>query len=141
NHGSVARAFIAPSVGELMARLTSGGNRRYALTVIANAGPDTLDVVERSTPAGGASPAVHPLPLAWPAQVYSVGHVAIPFPPDDSLYGGTPDAGQGGGIHLGVVAPRGEKGALTVSPGDFLRISWNPFFPYVEERVRRWIGR
>ena len=57
------------------------------------------------------------------------------------LYGGMPDAGQGGGIHLGVVAPRGEKGVLTVSPGDFLRISWNPFFPYVEERVRRWIAR
>jgi alpha-beta hydrolase superfamily lysophospholipase len=140
NHGSAARAFIAPSVGELMARLTAGGNRRYALTVIANAGPDTLDVVERSTPAGGASPAVHPLALAWPAQVYSVGHVAIPFPADDSLYGGAPDAGQGGRIHLGVVAPRGENGVLTVSPGNFLRISWNPFFPYVEERVRRWIA-
>jgi len=142
NHGSLARAFIDPSVGELMTRLTSGGNRRYALTVIANAGPDTLDVVERTTPAGSASPAVRPLTLAWPAQVYSVGHVAIPFPADDPLYGGTPDPGQGGGpIHLGVVAPRGENGVLTVSPGAFLRISWNPFFPYLEERVRRWVAR
>jgi pimeloyl-ACP methyl ester carboxylesterase len=141
NHGSAARAFIAPSVGALMARLSAGGNRRYTLTVIANAGDESLDVVERSTPAGGASPAVRPLPLAWPPQVYSVGHVAIPFPADDSLYGGAPDTTQGGVLHLGIVAPRGEKGVLTVSPGDFLRISWNPFFPYVEERMRRWIAR
>ncbi|HEY7114717.1 MAG TPA: alpha/beta fold hydrolase [Thermoanaerobaculia bacterium] len=140
NHGSVARPFLSPSVGELLTRLTSGGRRRYTLTVISNAAPDSLGVSESSTPAGADAAAVRPLPLAWPAQVYSVGHVAIPFPTDDSLYGGEPDAAQGGKVHLGVVAPRGEKGVLTVSPGDFLRISWNPFFPYVEERVRRFIA-
>jgi hypothetical protein len=66
--------------------------------------------------------------------------VAVPFPSDDTLYGGEADPAQGDGIHLGVLAPRGERSVLTVSPGDFLRITWNPFFPYIEERVRGWIG-
>jgi hypothetical protein len=65
--------------------------------------------------------------------------VAIPFPTADPLYGGEPDLSIPG-VHLGTLAPRGEKGVLTVSPGDFLRISWNPFFPYVEERLRAWAG-
>jgi hypothetical protein len=66
--------------------------------------------------------------------------VAVPFPSDDTLYGGEADPAQSDGIHLGVLAPRGERSVLTVSPGDFLRITWNPFFPYIEERVRGWIG-
>ena len=95
--------------------------------------------MERSTPAGQTSPKETPLGLAWPRGVFSVGHVAIPFSPEDSLYGGEPDPAIRA-IRLGVLAPRGERGALTVSPGDFLRISWNPFFPYVEARLRAWIA-
>ena len=140
NNSSVARPFLSPSPGELLKRLEAGGRRRYTLTVIGNVGPETLEAVERSTPAGSETAAVRPLSLSWPPQVYSLGHVAVPFPTDDSLYGGEPDERQGGGIHLGVLAPRGEKGVLTVSPGDFLRISWNPFFPYLEDRVRQWVG-
>ncbi len=140
NHAAVARTFLGDSSDALLSRLEAGGPRRYTLTVIANAGPDALEIVERSTPAGAAAPVSRPLGLAWPPQVYSLSHVAIPFPTDDSLYGGEPDRRQGGGIHLGIFAPRGERGVLTTSPGDFLRISWNPFFPYVAERVERWIG-
>ena len=140
NNSSVARPFLSPSPGELLKRLEAGGRRRYTLTVIGNVGPETLEAAERSTPAGSETAAVRPLSLFWPPQVYSLGHVAVPFPTDDSLYGGEPDERQGGGIHLGVFAPRGEKGVLTASPGDFLRISWNPFFPYLEDRVRQWVG-
>ena len=140
NRGANARPFLDPGEEALLSRLTSGGGRRYALTVLANAGPDSLAIVERSTPAGADAPAVRPLPFAWPPQVYSLSHVGVPFPADDSLYGGEPDSRQGGDLHLGTLAPRGERGVLTVSPGDFLRITWNPFFPYVEERVRRWIA-
>ncbi|MGH9369083.1 MAG: alpha/beta hydrolase [Thermoanaerobaculia bacterium] len=140
NRGAAVRPFLRPSEEELLVKLAAPGRRRYTLTVIANAGPDTSQVAERRTAAGAEAPALRPLPLAWPAQVFSLSHVAVPFPADDALYGGEPDPRQGGGIRLGVLAPRGERGVLTVSPGDFLRISWNPFFPYVEERVRGWIA-
>jgi len=132
--------FVQPQDAALLTRLDPNTRKHYALTVLTNANAETADVVERSTPAGEMTPRERPLGLTWPDQVFSVGHVAVPFRADDSLYGGDPDRSVKG-IHLGVLAPRGERGVLTVSQGDFLRISWNPFFPYVEERLRAWAGK
>lgn len=140
NRIASARPFIKPEDSSFLARVVPLARRRYTLTVVTNASPDTLEVVARTTPAGSDTPAERPLSLAWPAQVFSLGHVAVPFPTEDPLYGGEPDPRLGGGIRLGTFAPRGERGVLTVSQGDFLRISWNPFFPYLEERVRGWIA-
>jgi hypothetical protein len=140
NRSAVARPFLQPASEQLLKRLTAPRRRRYTLTVIANEGTETPEVAERRIAAGSETLATRSLRLSWPKEVYSLSHVAVPFPSDDTLYGGEPDPAQGGGIHLGTLAPRGERSVLTVSPGDFLRITWNPFFPYVEERVRGWIG-
>jgi alpha-beta hydrolase superfamily lysophospholipase len=137
NRSAKVMPFVQAADAALLARLDPPGKRRYVFTVITNASPETSDVVERSTPAGDVAARERPLGLAWPAQVFSVGHVAVPFPTSDALYGGDPDLSVKG-IHLGTLAPRGERGVLTVSPGDFLRISWNPFFPYIEQRLRAW---
>ena len=139
NRGAKVLPFLRDADAALLAKLDPPGKRRYTFTVISNAGPETSEVVERSVPAGDEAARERPLGLAWPAQVFSVGHVAIPFATKDPLYGGEPDLNIQG-VHLGTLAPRGEKGVLTVSPGDFLRISWNPFFPYIEERLRAWAG-
>jgi hypothetical protein len=60
--------------------------------------------------------------------------VALPFPPDDPLYGG-----QGGakspGIHLGDLALRGERGVLLIPASEILRLRWNPFYSYLEGKV------
>jgi hypothetical protein len=61
--------------------------------------------------------------------------VALPFPPGDALYGLQPDGTEDYGIALGAMAGRGERGALVVSLDALLRVSSNPFFPYVIERV------
>jgi hypothetical protein len=78
---------------------------------------------------------VEDLPLAWPFGVFSLGHVAIPFPPDDPVYGsgagGTPDWG----VPLGSVEPRGERDLLAVPIDLFTRLRYNPFFPYIERRL------
>ena len=139
NRGANVMPFVQSADAELLAKLDPPAKRLYAMTVITNASPETSDAVERSVPAGATAPRERPLGLAWPAQVFSVGHVAVPFPTTDPLYGGEPDLAIKG-VHLGTLAPRGERGVLTVSPGDFLRISWNPFFPYIEERLRAWAG-
>ena len=53
---------------------------------------------------------------------------------DDSLYGNTyqPNLPH---VHLGDLAQRGERGVLAISPGDMLRIRWNPFYSYIQERM------
>ena len=71
--------------------------------------------------------------------MYSLSHVALPFPPSDALYGMQPDPSEDFGINLGAVAPRGERGALILSLDSLLRASSNPFYPYVMQRIEEGI--
>lgn len=48
-------------------------------------------MVTKTTPAGSTRETVMPLSVAYPQEVYSLSHVAIPFPPDDDLYGRHPE--------------------------------------------------
>jgi hypothetical protein len=105
---------------------------------VTNSGPGTLDVVERRTAAGSAEAEVRPLGLSWPDGVYSLSHVAIPFPQDDPLFGAGPPSGDAFRVRLGTLQPRGERATLSVPVEQLMRLTWNPFFPLVEERVREW---
>jgi len=53
----------------------------------------------------------------------------------DPLYGSQPDKTENFGINLGSLTPRGERGVLVVPLDALVRISSNPFYPYVERRV------
>jgi esterase/lipase len=107
----------------------------YRLTVITNIDPMSEALVEWSRPAGSETPVITNLDLAWPRGTYSLSHVAVPFPPDDPIYGAAPDQENLFGVQLGTIEPRGERGLLAV-PADLLtRLRSNPFFPYVERRL------
>jgi hypothetical protein len=69
-----------------------------------------------------------------------LSHVALPFPTSDGLYGTHPDPDEDFGVQLGAVAARGERGALIVSLDSLLRMSSNPFFPYLVGRIEEGIG-
>jgi esterase/lipase len=107
----------------------------FRLTVLTNVdeGSDALEL--RTWPAGASEPDVEDPGLAWPRGVYSLSHVAVPFPPDDPIYGSEP-AGDGGfGIQIGAIEPRGERGLLAVPASALTRLRSNPFFPYIERRL------
>ena len=72
--------------------------------------------------------------------MFSLSHVALPFPVSDSLYGLQPDESENFGVNLGAIAPRGERGALIVSLDSLLRMSSNPFFPYLIGRIEEGLG-
>ena len=120
----------APNLDTLMGK----GPRAYAYTLITNKG-DARVVVAETTPAGATSPVATPLGLEWPREIFSVGHIAIPFPLDDGLYGTIPNPADPQGIQLGSLALRGERGVLVVPPSLLMRISANPFFPYMMQRI------
>jgi alpha-beta hydrolase superfamily lysophospholipase len=114
--------------------------RSYRLTVVTNARPGTDEVVAISTAAGAGRATLRPLGLAWPAQVFSPSHVALPFPACDPLYGpGTPDH-PARELRFATLSPRGERKVLALPLGNLMRITWNPFYPYLESRMREWIG-
>jgi alpha-beta hydrolase superfamily lysophospholipase len=125
--------------GPITRQLLDRTRRSFALTVVSNLGPDSSEVAELRAAAGEARPARRALGLAWPAPVFSLSHVALPFPPDDPLYGyeAQPTATH---VQLGRVEAYGENGVLAIPSWLLTRQRSNPFFPYLLERVDRFLG-
>lgn len=109
--------------------------RNFRSTVITNRGPDSRQVVERVTEAGATTEQTRSLDLEFPLEVFSLSHLALPFPMDDPLYGMRPGNNDEFGVNLGALAVRGERGALIISLDSLSRLSSNPFFPYMAERI------
>lgn len=116
-------------------RILPPAPRAYATTILANAGPAENAVVLRHLAPGATAEEVRPLGLAWPHGVFSLSHVALPFPPSDGLYGSDPDPAEDFGVRLGAVDVRGERGVLAVNLESLARVTFNPFFPYLLDRV------
>ena len=72
--------------------------------------------------------------MRWPENLYSLSHVALPFPMDDSLYGMF-HSNDSSRIQLGNMDLRGERGVLKIPAADMLRLRWNPFYPFMERRL------
>ncbi len=99
------------------------------------------EVVERVTEAGATTERTRSLGLAYPRDVFSLSHLALPFPMNDSLYGLEPEIPDEYGVNLGAMATRGERGTLIVSMDSLIRMSANPFFPYLMERIEEGLGK
>lgn len=112
--------------------------RNYTLTVLGVASQDDATVLARSRAAHAPAITAQPIGMPYPAEVYSLSHVALPFADDDPLYGLHP-AGQGG-LRLGAIAVRGERNALVVSQDALSRLGSNPFHGYMLSRIDEAIG-
>lgn len=131
--------LVRSHLDTVLARLLPEAPRNFRMAIITNAGPDSSDVVERSTEAGATMEQTRSLGLTYPPDAYSLSHVALPFPATDSLYGSQPDPSENFGVNLGAIAGRGERGTLIVSLDMLFRISSNPFFPYMMGRIEELI--
>lgn len=119
-----------------LARIISERERSYAISLVTNRETGDRSVEALRYPSGLNEPERADVGLEWPGDLYSLAHVSIPFRPDDPFYGNFPvDEVSEGRLRLGMIALRGERGVLEISPSDQLRLRWNPFYPYLEERV------
>ena len=107
-------------------------------TLITNIDPSSLDVAERSVAPGATTIDTRPLGLAWPRDVFSLSHVAIPFPLSDPIYGRDESAVPAGTIRLGLLSPRGERSVFSVPSDTLMRLTCNPFFTYMDARIGAW---
>jgi alpha-beta hydrolase superfamily lysophospholipase len=133
--------LIDRAMETIVERLLPPVPRRFRTTLITNADPTSLEAVERAVEAGATPEAVTPLGLAFPPAAFSLSHVALPFPVTDALYGSQPGKEESFGINLGALTPRGERGVLVVPLDALVRISSNPFYPYIERRIAEAIDR
>ncbi len=127
--GSVQR----PAARALIERLRNS-TRAYTLEVVTNVDPHSYRAgVVRLTPGGVES--VRDTGLDWPGNLVSLGHVAMPFPSDDPIYGFVAGSGRDGIPSIGSWLLRGETGAITISLGTLTRLRSNPFWSLIDQDV------
>jgi alpha-beta hydrolase superfamily lysophospholipase len=139
NRSSGLVPFIQPADAALLSGLTDAAPRRYRRTLVTNVDPASLDVAERTIAPGATAIDRRPLGLAWPRDVYSLSHVAIPFPMSDPVYGREEVPGMPQTIRIGLLSPRGERAVLSVPSDTLMRLTCNPFFPYMSTRLMAWL--
>lgn len=134
----ISGLFRERSENAIHRMIRPGVARNYATAILTNSQPGRVDVVVRKVAALSTEEKVTPLALTYPREVFSLSHVAVPFPMWDSLYGTNPSptADEDYGIHLGNISTRGEVGALILNLDSLLRMSSNPFYDYMMERVK-----
>jgi len=112
----------------------------FALTLVTNrTGNDDVVIARRRKPEQ-AHYEDTALSLEWPADVFSLSHVALPFSWNDPLYG-IVDDGNKNRIRLGRLDLRGERGVLQIPPADILRQRWNPFYKFLATEISTFLKK
>ena len=120
-------------------RLIADEQLPFGLTLVTNG-----DTASRSVqayykkPFAGGVSRVEALDRDWPLGVFSLSHVALPFPADDALYGRVPPQDRSE-LFLGQQALQGERGMLKIPDNYLLRLRHNPFYDYTQRRVLEWL--
>ena len=114
--------------------LLNNADLPYSLSLVTNinGASGAIQVLQKEV--GAAEVHVLPLDSEWPRGIHSLAHVSLPFPGYDPLYG-LNRSEENPGVHLGNVALQGEKGVLRIPASALLRLRWNPFYPYIEQRI------
>lgn len=141
NRFALNAPLLVTDAGALTTRLLADTTLPFAITFIRNATPESRETLAEYKPPFTADfTASEPLAAAWPDDVIALSHVALPFSPEDPLYGRYPPADPYQ-VFLGQLAIRGENGVLKLPGNWLLRQRHNPFYEYQEGRVLDWLAR
>ncbi len=110
----------------------------YTLRVLTNAKVDSLQVVLRTV--HSETQVEISTDMQWPAEFASLSHIAVPFPPDDPLYG-TSQATAESGLSIGTFSMRAEPKALLLASSLFYRSRHNPFYGFTEDHLVSWLDK
>jgi pimeloyl-ACP methyl ester carboxylesterase len=140
-NSAIKSTLMVSDPGPLTNRLLNDDNLPFAYSVVTNEHEHSTEVVVRYKPpySDEISKAV-PLGLKWPQEVISLSHLALPFAPDDPLYGRYPPE-DNRMVYLGFLGLKGERGLLSIPPVWLLRMRYNPFYSYLESRVIGWLDK
>ena len=138
NRFALDAPLVVTDAGELTERLLADATLPFTVTFIHNLDADTRQVLaERKPPFSAGFTSGTPLDAPWPDEVIALSHIALPFPPDDPLYGRFPPADPSQ-VFLGQLAIRGENGVLKLPGNWLLRQRYNPFHDYQLQRILGW---
>ena len=122
-------------------RLLADNSLPFVVTLVSNENSESRSVLARSKPPFSVEASkTEPLNLAWPRGVISLSHVALPFTPNDPLYGQTPPNKEDI-IFLGPMAIQGERDLLKIPYSFLVRLRYNPFYDFLETRTLEWFAK
>jgi alpha-beta hydrolase superfamily lysophospholipase len=141
NRFAAKSTLLISDPAPLTDRLMADKNLPFVLTLVTNENPESRSVLARRKPPFSVEASkIEPLNLAWPRSVISLSHVALPFPPDDPLYGQAPP-GKEDILFLGQMAIQGERDLLKIPYSFLVRLRYNPFYAFLETRVIEWFAK
>lgn len=115
---------------------------KFGVTILRNRNRHGREINTLTLPAGETIAVVDRTQLKWPAGIFSLSHIAVPFRADDPVYGdGSVGNEDNGRIVFGTLAPRGELGVLRLNPDYFLRARYNPFYEFQASYLIEWLER
>ena len=140
NRNSTALHLMNNPLPDVMDYFESMAPHGFSVTVLRNRDPSTNELDAYTLTAGETRATVETTDLEWPPGIYSLSHIALPFRPDDVVYGdGTTNNNRGGDLELGALAPRGEAGVLMLTSDYFLRTRHNPFYAAQARALTEWV--
>jgi esterase/lipase len=114
----------------------------FGVTILKNRSEAGTEIDAVKLAAEQTQPEIVQTSLKWPPGIFSLSHIAIPFRPDDEVYGdGSAVRAGNPGITLGALAPRGEQGVLLLSPAYFMRARYNPFAGFQASHLAAWLNK
>ncbi len=136
-HADAADLYL-PGIPDVRERLMKAPSMAFDLTIATNPDSASNEIALLHRKAGATDLSSIATQMKWPAGVFSLSHVALPFSPEDPVYGAAPPL-QKKIIYLGRPELHGERGVLAVSPASLMRLRHNPFFDYLQARIERFI--
>ena len=141
NRFANSKSLLISDPAPFTQRLIDDSKLPFGVTLVTNTATSARGITAfYKQPFGSGASRSESLEAEWPVGVFSLSHVALPFPPDDPLYGHTRPA-NGDALFLGTQALQGERGLLRISGDYLLRLRHNPFYDYLQRRVVDWVSR
>jgi alpha-beta hydrolase superfamily lysophospholipase len=138
-NAAIKSTLLVSDPGPLTNRIMADQNLPFAVTFITNENPHSSNVVARHKRSFSLETSdLEKLDINWPRGIVSLSHVALPFPPDDLLYGQQAPANDDF-VFLGNMSILGERGLLKIPADWLLRLRYNPFYPYLDRRLLEWL--
>jgi alpha-beta hydrolase superfamily lysophospholipase len=137
NRRADADPFLSAGVRDVAEQLLTGEDRPFGVTLVTNANASSSELVARYRPSHGTADAGTPIGLNWPPGMFSLSHLALPVSPDDPIYGAA--RSNTSSVYLGRIEVLGEQGLLAIPSNALLRLRFNPFFSYEENRIEQFL--
>jgi len=135
NRVTANKSFFHIEHRDLLLDLRDTTGLPFDVALITNKNDESRDMVLKNKKMNSQDISTEALDLSWPAGVYSLSHVAIPFSPDDLLYGPVgPDESENH-VNIGAFAPKGERRILVIPTELLMSLRYNPCFDYMERKI------